>query len=320
MTEIKNLDVITSAYNEEKCIPELYARLADTISLEKNYSWRLLIFDNGSLDSTWSEIQKLSKSHSNVLGFRMSKNFSLDAAFTAGIDRATGDVAVIMCSDLQDPPEAIPLLLREYEKGAEQVLVRITSRKSVPLPRRLLSKIFYKIAHKLTQGMLPELVSDFRLLNRQAYKSVAQMRESHRFMRGLSAWVGFRTAFVDLERPPRFAGESSWLKTSIFAVIGNALKSIFSHTTKPLIWISVFGFFTSLGSLLGIIIMSIIWLFSSVPFAGFGTIVGLISLGFSLTMLCMGIIAQYLALIFEEVKQRPLYIIAEEAVGSFESN
>ena len=316
MNPIKKLDIITSAYNEEVCIPELYSRLEATLASETNYSWRLLIFDNGSLDSTWTEIQKLVSINSNVLGYRMSRNFSLDAALTAGIDRASGDLAVIMCSDLQDPPEAIPRLLREYEKGAEQVLVRVTSRDSVPLPRRLLSKAFYRIAHKLTQGMLPELVSDFRLLNRQAYKAVAQMRESHRFIRGLSAWVGFKTATIEIERPPRFAGESSWLKTSLFSVIGHALKSIFSHTSKPLIWISTFGLFASIGSIIGLGVMSLIWIFGSVPFAGFGTIVGLICLGFSLTMLCMGILAQYLALIFEEVKSRPLYIIAEESVNS----
>jgi dolichol-phosphate mannosyltransferase len=160
--------------------------------------------------------------------------------------------------------------------------------------------------------MLPELVSDFRLLSRDVYLAISKMRESHRFLRGLGAWVGFRTTFIELERPPRFAGESKWLKSSLFSVIQHATKSIFSHSSKPLVWVASLGLILSLGSLLTIFGMSIVWLFGSVPFAGFGTIVGLISLGFSLTMLCIGILAQYLALIYEEVKQRPLYIVAEK--------
>lgn len=311
-TSIITLDIISSAYNEEECVEELYSRINAVMAVELDYKWRLILFDNGSSDNTWSLICKLATSDSRVLGLRMSRNFSLDAALTSGIDIAEADIAILMTSDMQDPPEAIPLLLRKYEEGFEQVLVKITKRGEVPWPRRLMSTLFYRSANWMTDGMLPELVSDFRLLSKDVYLAISKMRESHRFLRGLGAWVGFKTTFIELERPPRFAGESKWLKSSLFSVIQHATKSIFSHSSKPLVWVASLGLILSLGSLLTIFGMSIVWLFGTVPFAGFGTIVGLISLGFSLTMLCIGILAQYLALIYEEVKQRPLYIVAEK--------
>lgn len=311
-TSIITLDIISSAYNEEECVEELYSRISAVMAVELDYKWRLILFDNGSSDNTWSLICKLAESDSRVLGLRMSRNFSLDAALTSGIDIAEADIAILMTSDMQDPPEAIPLLLRKYEEGFEQVLVKITKRGEVPWPRRLMSTLFYRSANWMTDGMLPELVSDFRLLSRDVYLAISKMRESHRFLRGLGAWVGFKTTFIELERPPRFAGESKWLKSSLFSVIQHATKSIFSHSSKPLVWVASLGLILSLGSLLTIFGMSIVWLLGTVPFAGFGTIVGLISLGFSLTMLCIGILAQYLALIYEEVKQRPLYIVAEK--------
>lgn len=307
-----SIDIVTSALNEDGSIPELIKRLTSVLNAETNYTWRILIFDNGSSDNTWVEIKKSASSDVRIKGFRMSRTFTLDAALTAGIDVADADLVILMTSDMQDPPEAIPQLLRKYEEGYEQVLVRITRRDSVPLFRRLLSQGFYKVASWLTGGMLPELVSDFRLLTRRTYKSISQMRESHRFLRGLGAWVGFRTTYIELERPPRFAGQSSWLRSSLLSVVTYALKSIFSHSARPLMWVSGLGLMLSVLSVGGTVVMSITWIFGTVPFAGFGTIVALISLGFSLTMLCIGVLAQYLALVYDEVKQRPIYIIAEE--------
>ena len=306
------VEVITSAYNEEDCLPELFSRLEKVFELEPNYKFKIIIMENASTDKTWQIISNEALSNSDIKAIKMSRNFSLDAAFTCGIDLAKADVAIIMTSDLQDPPEAIPELLRKYEEGYQQVLVKISSRKSVPIIRRILSTLFYKIANKLTGGMLPESVSDFRLLDRRTYSAIKTLRESHRFMRGLSSWVGFKTTHIEIERPPRFAGESKFMKISLIGAIAQASRSILAYSATPLLWVSISGFVLSAFSILGILFMSIIWLTSGVPFAGFGTIVGLICLGFSLTMLCIGVLAQYLGLIYEEVKQRPLYIISEQ--------
>jgi dolichol-phosphate mannosyltransferase len=308
---VKTLDIITSAYNEEDCLPELFRRIDEVMKIEDSYDYRILIIDNGSEDVTWDLISNQAVLNPRVSGIRMSRNFSLDSAFTCGLDYAEADIAIIMTSDLQDPPEAIPLLLRKYEEGFDQVLAKIVKRDSVPLLRRLMSKIFYKLARRMTSGMLPESVSDFRLVNKRTYTAIRRLRESHRFLRGIGAWVGFKTTHIEIDRPPRFAGESKWLGMSFFRVVGVASKSILAYSAQPLAWVSVLGLSMSVFSILGLIVLSIFWIVFGVPFAGFGTLVGVIVLGFSLTMLCIGILAQYLGLIYEEVKQRPLYIVTE---------
>jgi len=313
---LKTIDIVTSAYNEEDCLPELFFRLTQVLENEKDYEYRILIIDNGSIDNSWKIIQEAAVGNSRIHGMRMSRNFSLDSAFTCGIDNASSDLVIIMTSDLQDPPEIVPLLLRKHEEGFEQVLVKIRKRSSVPILRRFLSLLFYKTARKMTGGMLPESVSDFRLIDRKTYQAIRQLRESHRFLRGLGAWVGFRTTYIEIDRPPRFAGESKWIGMSLIKVISLASRSILAYSATPLLFLSFLGVFLSLFSFTGLLVSSLVWIFSGVPFAGYGTIVGLISLGFSLTMLAIGILAQYLALIYEEVKQRPLYIISEKTTES----
>ena len=307
----KTLDIITSAYNEEECLPELFRRLDRVSQLESSYDFRFIVIDNGSQDGTWSLIRDMTISDSRYVGIRMSRNFALDAAFTCGLDKAEADVAIIMTSDLQDPPETIPLLLRQYENGFDQVLAKITNRGTVPLIRRKLSSSFYKIANFMTGGLLPESVSDFRLVNRPCYEAIRSLRESHRFIRGLGSWVGFKTTNIEIERPPRFAGESKWLGTSLLRVIVQGFQSIFAYSTLPLAWVSIFGVFASVLSILSLLGLTAMWILLGVPFAGFGSIVAAIVLCFSITILVLGVIAQYIGLIYEEVKRRPLYLVAE---------
>jgi len=312
---VASLDIITSAYNEEECLPELFRRINNVITGESDYDFRLIVIDNGSLDRTWELICHESEKNNKVVGIRMSRNFSLDSAFTCGLDYATADVAIVMTSDLQDPPEAIPQLLRKFEEGYDQVLAKILKRESVPVLRRVLSKIFYKLAKAMTSGMLPESVSDFRLVNKRTYSAIRRLRESHRFLRGLGAWVGFKTTYIEIERPPRFAGESKWLGMSFFRVIGVASKSILAYSAQPLAWVSIVGLSMSVLSIFGLFLLVIFWIAFGVPFAGFGTLIGVIVLGFSFTMFAIGILAQYLGLIYEEVKQRPLYLVTETSKG-----
>ena len=305
------LDIITSAYNEEDCLPELFRRINEVMKSESEYKYRVLVIDNGSHDKTWELITKASEADSKVVGIRMSRNFSLDSAFTCGLDYATADLAIIMTSDLQDPPEAIPLFLRKFEEGYDQVLAKIIKRDSVPLLRRVLSRIFYKLASGMTSGMLPESVSDFRLVNKRTYSAIRRLRESHRFLRGLGAWVGFKTTHIEITRPPRFAGESKWLGMSFFKVVGVASRSIMAYSAQPLAWVSVLGLSMSIASIFSLLVLVVLWIAFGVPFAGFGSLIGVIVLGFSITMFSIGILAQYLGLIYEEVKQRPLYLVTE---------
>ena len=307
----KSIDIVTSALNEEDCLPEFFARIKEVMFSHPEYDWKMIVCDNGSSDSTWEIISNLAIESPRVLGIRMSRTFTLDSAFTMGIDIATANAVIIMASDLQDPPEVIHEFLRKYEEGYEQVVAKVVSRQHVPFIRRTLSNIFYFIANRATNNMIPQGVSDFRLLSRAAYEATQKMRERNRFLRGLIAWTGFRTAIVEIDRPDRFAGDSKFVKIPLKRVIKWALSSILSHTSTPLTLIAVMGFLLSAISILATLVASLIWIFSGVPFAGFGTILGVVLVGFSLTMLAIGIIAQYIALIYEEVKGRPLYLIAE---------
>lgn len=307
----RSLDIITSALNEEDCLPEFYTRIEKVMSAHPEYEWRLILCDNGSDDSSWKIISNLASDSSRVLGIRMSRTFTLDSAFTMGIDLADASAVVIMASDLQDPPEVIHEFLRKYEEGYEQVVAKVVSRQEVPFIRRNLASAFYLIANKATNIMIPRGVSDFRLLSKRAYQATQKMRERNRFLRGLIAWTGFRTAIVEIDRPARYAGGSKYEKIPISKTLKWAISAILSHTSTPLIFISTMGFILSAISITFTMISSLIWIFKGVPFAGFGTIVGVVLIGFSLTMLAVGIIAQYIALIYEEVKGRPLYLIAE---------
>ena len=132
---MQTINIITSAFNEEECLPEYFERTIKILEEEKNYSWQILAMDNGSIDRTWSIIQEFANRDSRIIGFQMSRNFNLDAAFTCGLDNSESDLVVIMASDLQDPPEVIPTLFRAYEEGYDHVIVKITKRKSVPLLR-----------------------------------------------------------------------------------------------------------------------------------------------------------------------------------------
>jgi glycosyltransferase involved in cell wall biosynthesis len=242
----------------------------------------------------------------------MSRTFPLDAAFTCGIDLAEAEALVLMASDLQDPPEVIDDLLLKFKEGYEQVVAKVIKRDSVPFLRRQLINLFYLLANKSTNNLIPRGVSDFRLLSKSAYEGARGLREKNRFLRGLIAWTGFKTAVIEIERPPRFKGESKFGAVKLGKIINWSLNAILSHTSKPLILISLLGILLSIISVLSTLFFTIFWLTKGVPFAGFGTLVSLILLGFSFTLMSIGILGQYIALIYEEVKDRPIYIIAEK--------
>jgi len=307
-----SLDIATSVLNEELCIDELFFRIKNTLSKHPDFDWRLIICDNGSTDASWLIIKRLAEENNNVLGIRMSKTFPLDSAFTCGIDLAKADALVIMASDLQDPPELIDEFLIKFKEGYEQVVAKVVKRDSVPYFRRLLSRLFYVIANKATNNLIPKGVSDFRLLSRSAYLGAKGLREKNRFLRGLIAWTGFKTAVIEIERPPRYKGKSKFVSIKLGKIISWSINAILSHTTKPLLIISFSGIFFSTLSLVSTFLFTIVWFTRGVPFAGFGTIVSLIVLGFSFTLMSVGILGQYIALIYEEVKNRPIYIIAEK--------
>jgi len=304
----KLISVVIPAYNEEDCIEELASRLDSLIQKENDYMWEVFIVENGSTDSTWDKLKNVTAINSNFKVIKLSRNFRMDGGLTAGLEYIKGDACVLMTADLQDPPEMISEFLRKWEEGYENIYAVIKKRTGTNLIRRINSKLFYFVAAKLSANSLPENASDFRLVDRKVYEAVKQMTEKNRFIRGLFAWAGFKSIGLPMERPPRFAGVSN---ASTGKVIDLALKGIFSHSYKPLRFISLTGLLVSVVSIISLIPLSWYWIVAGVPFAGFGTVAALIIGTFGFQVLMMGVMSEYIALIYEESKNRPNFIVSE---------
>jgi glycosyltransferase involved in cell wall biosynthesis len=304
----KLISVVIPAFNEEGCVDELAARLTHVFESETKYAFEVFVIENGSEDQTWEKLKKIAARDSRFRIIKLSRNFRMDGGLTAGLEYVSGDAVVLMTADLQDPPEKIPDFLRAWEQGYEHVYGIVNKRKGTGPIRTLNSKLFYLIAGALSDGRIPKNASDFRLADRKVYEKVRSMQERNRFVRGLFAWVGFRSIGVPMDREERFAGKSN---AHTFHVVDLAFKGIFAHSYKPLKLITLFGAFLSAISFLSIIPLAIIWFTRGVPFAGFGTLVSLILLLISFLFLFLGIIGEYVGLIYEEVKARPNYVVSD---------
>lgn len=302
-----SVSVIVPAFNEAACVGELARRLARVFDEENTYVWEAIIIENGSTDGTWEELKRIHSSDPRFKVVRLARNFRMDGGITAGLDYATGDACVLMTADLQDPPEVIPSFLRMWERGYQNVYAIVTKRIGTGPIRRLNSAAFYWVAGKLTDGRIPRNASDFRLLDRKVYEAVRSMGERNRFVRGLVAWVGFESVGIPVERPKRFAGESN---AHSMKVVELAFKGIFAHSYKPLRLITIVGVLLSLVSFVSLACMIILWITSGVPFAGFGTLVTLFILLFGVLAFMIGIVSEYVGLIYEEVKARPNFVVA----------
>jgi dolichol-phosphate mannosyltransferase len=294
----------------------LFARLKKVFDLESQYNFEVVIVENGSLDSTWTKLQNIAGQDSRFKILKLSRNFRMDGGLTAGLDFIKGDACVLMTADLQDPPELIPPFLRYWEQGFENIYGVVTKRVGTGPIRTMNSKLFYWLAGKLTDGRIPRNASDFRLVDKKVYIAVKSMTERNRFVRGLFAWAGFKSIGVPMERPPRFGGVSN---APTFKVLDLAFKGIFAHSYKPLRLITIFGVVLSLLSFLSVVPLVFIWLIIGVPFAGFGSLVSLFLLLFGVLFLMLGIVSEYIGLIYEEVKLRPNYVVSEFLNNSTES-
>jgi len=305
----KLVSVIVPAFNEESCIDELARRLKIVFSKNEKYDFEALIIENGSTDRTWEILKVANAEDSRFKVIRLARNFGMDGGITAGLNFAKGDAVVFMTADLQDPPELISEFIKKWEDGFENVYMQVSKRVGTGPLRTFNSKAFYWLAGKLTDNRIPKNVSDFRLLDRKVYEAVRGMDERNRFVRGLVAWVGFRSVGIEADRPERFRGES---KAHSLTVIDLAFKGIFSHSYVPLKLITMTGVALSLISFVSLLAWIVVWLTAGVPFAGFGTIVSLVVLAFGTLTFMLGIVAEYLGLIYEEVKGRPNFIVSEK--------
>jgi glycosyltransferase involved in cell wall biosynthesis len=303
------ISIVFCAFNESGSVLRLIKELQGVAKTESTYDFEFIGIENGSLDDTFDKLESVAHEDSRLRIVQLSRNFRLDGGLTAGLDAACGDACVLMSADLEDPPVLIHTFLRHWEQGYENVYGIVRARPGVSWQRRLNSKLFYSVASFLSGRTLPVGASDFRLIDRVAVDSVLEMRERNRFVRGLFAWIGFRSIGVPFDRGQRFAGVS---QAHSIKVIDLAVRGILAHSTIPLHLITAFGVCLFALSLVSIPIFGITWIIWGVPFAGYGTIVAVSGLGFGSLALMLGVIAEYVALIYEESKQRPLYLVRQE--------
>ena len=302
----KLISVVIPAYNESECVDELARRLQGVMKVEPAYDFEVIVVENGSEDDTWEKLNRIHVSDPRFKILQLARNFRMDGGLTAGLAHASGDAAVVMTADLQDPPQLISDFLRKWEEGYENIYMVVSERQGTGPLRTFNSKAFYWLAGKLTEGAIPRNASDFRLVDRGVYETINQMQERNRFVRGLFAWAGYKSIGIPHERPPRFGGES---KAHSFKVLDLAFKGIFAHSYKPLRMITVTGLSVSLISAILLVVLSLRFLFSGVPFAGYGTLVGFILLLFGILFSMIGVMSEYIGLIYEEVKQRPNFVV-----------
>ena len=305
----KLISIVIPAYNEESVVEELKKRLQNIMDTCPNYDFEVIIVENGSFDTTFERLISIHKEDPRFKIVQLSRNFGCDGGITAGLAYARGDAAVIMNADLQDPPELIPQFIQKWESGYEIVYGVIQKREGVNIIRRVLSRAAYMIIFKLSNHMIPENASDFRLIDRKVYTIINSMKEKNIFLRGLVVWTGFKQIGVPFERQPRFAGES---KADFRTVWRVALNGIFSFSYFPLKIATAMGFLLSTMAFIAALIEIYLYLVFGRDVPGFTTTILVILFCFGMVFLIFGIMGTYIERIYDEVKQRPNYIVNNE--------
>lgn len=302
----KLISIVVPAYNESDCVEELARRLQSVFDMEPNYEFECVIVENGSEDDTFLKLLAINQEDSRFKIIQLARNFRMDGGLTAGLSVVSGDACVLMTADLQDPPELVPDFIRLWESGFENIYGVVTKREGTNWLRTINSKMFYWLAGKLTTGRITKNASDFRLVDRKVYEAVNTMAERNRFVRGLFAWVGFKSIGVEMIRPPRFGGVSN---AHTLKVLDLAFKGIFAHSNLPLRMISILGLSLSMIAVVTLFTYVGSVLIYGVPFDGFGTLVSIALGGLAITTLLLGVIGEYVGLVYEEVKRRPNYVV-----------
>lgn len=309
----KLISVVTSAYNEELNVEELARQLQLVFEENPKYDFEVIFVENGSTDRTYELMLGVHKKDPRFKILQLSRNFLMDGGITAGLQFAKGDAAVIMTANLQDTPSTITRFIEKWEEGYENVYGIVKSRPGKGIFRIINSIAYYFIINRLTNNLIPKNVSDFRLVDRKLYKVINEMNERNRFMRGIFAWVGFKSIGVEFERARRYGGKSHARFGKVFSL---AIHGIFAFSYFPIRFVAVTGFIISSLSFLYLFYTVIKVLLKGVPFHGYGTIISIILLMFGILFFILGMLGQYIAQIYEEVKMRPNYIVSNK-VGDF---
>ena len=299
--------IVIPVWNEEAVLPVLYARLV-AIMESTGERWEVIFVNDGSRDRTLPLLLELHTNDPRVKVLNFSRNFGHQVAISAGFDYADGDAVIVMDADLQDPPEVLLRLIEQWRAGFDVVYAVRIKRTGESRFKLFTASLFYRLIHSIADIDIPLDAGDFRLMDRRVVLAMRQLREKNRFMRGLSSWVGFKQVAVEYERAARYAGETKYPFRKMLRLALNAITS-FSHV--PLQLATYAGFALAGVSLLGILITIIARLTGLEAFSGQATtLVSVLFLG-GIQLIFLGIIGEYLGRIYDEVKNRPLYILAD---------
>ncbi|GCA70409.1 putative glycosyltransferase [Microcystis aeruginosa NIES-2519] len=302
--------LIIPIYNEEETIPELYRRVSDVMdSLDD--SVELILINDGSGDRSLKLMRELQERDARVCYISFARNFGHQAAVTAGLNFARGQVIVVLDADLQDPPELIPKMIESWQAGYHVVYAQRTKRKKESWFKRLTAYVFYRLLRQLADVDIPADTGDFCLMDRQVVDLLNSMPERNRYIRGLRAWIGFRQTAVKFERDPRFAGQVKYTFKKSLAL---AINSLVSFSKIPLRLSTYLGLFSALIALL-MALLVLYWRLQQPdsPVTGLATILIAVFFLGSVQLISIGILGEYIGRIYEEVKGRPAYTIAEIA-------
>ncbi|QQS21811.1 glycosyltransferase family 2 protein [Candidatus Saccharibacteria bacterium] len=304
----KLISILIPAYNEEEVLPMLMERLGKLAHENSSYDFEFLFINDGSRDNTLELIKKYAASDKRISYVNFSRNFGKEVAMCAGFDFVKGDAAVIIDADLQDPPELIPQMIEYWEQGYDDVFARRRSRAGESILKKQTSRWYYKILQSSTRIPIQVDTGDFRLLDRRCIEALRSFRESERYTKGMFSWIGYKKKEILYDRDPRAAGETKW---NYAKLINLAIDGITSFTTAPLRISSFIGAIISLIAFVYIIYLLLRPLFGVPTVPGYASTMAVILFMGGVQLLSIGIIGEYVGRIFNETKNRPLYLVEE---------
>ena len=307
---MKKISIIIPAYNEEESLPFLIKKLEEIMNLEelKKYEFEILFVNDGSRDNTLNLIKKYREEDPRVSYVDFSRNFGQEVAMAAGIDYATGDCAIFMDADLQDPPELIPQMVKFWEEGYDDVYARRKSRTGESFLKKFTSKMYYKVLQKMTRVEVQVDTGNYRLIDRRCINALKKMKESERCLKSMFSWIGYNKKEILFDRPPRIAGKTKW---NYIKLMDLAINGITSFTTSPLRLATFFAIPTFVTLAIYFLYVIIKCIYTSTMVQAFQAIILLILFFSGIQIMLFGIVGEYLGRIFNETKNRPLYFVNE---------
>lgn len=300
------LTVVVAAFNEAEAIPALHPRVRASLHGMRDIDGHVLYVDDGSSDGTWTRLQEIAAADPAVALLRLSRNFGKEAALTAGLDHVREGAALILDADGQDPPELIPRFVAKWREGYDDIHGTRVEREGEGWLKKATAHGFYRVIGCLSKTPIPRDTGDFRLLSPRALEALRQLRERHRFMKGLFGWVGFNQAAIEYERDARIAGAS---KFNFWRLWNFAIEGITSFSTAPLRVATYLGVATALLAFVygaWVVVKALLW---SDPVAGWPTMMAVILFLGGTQLIALGMIGEYLGRLYMESKQRPLYLV-----------